>query len=294
LFQVKKGTLTLGGSGKGKITIDGEKKSSSNSLITVSGGELIMNEGVMITGNIADGITTASSGSGGGVCVDNGGKFIMNGGTISENASNPYTGLGSDNAGGGGGVYVENAEFIMNGGTISKNTTKGHGGGVRVYKGGIFTMNGGTISENEVIPKNSDSKDNGGGVRVRGTFFMNGGTISKNEAPYGGGVSVADDNQDGTGIGKFIMDGGTISGNIATYGNGGGVHVDLNGTFSKTRGTIYGSNGDSDHPPNTAARGQGQAIYAQSGNTNRSKNTSSGPENILSSSPGGKFSGGWD
>jgi hypothetical protein len=162
LFQVKKGTLTLGGVRGGTITIDGDKNNNNNSndsLITVL-GTLIMNKGVTLKDN-----------------------------KKSANYDYGY----SDNIGGGG-VYVgQTGTFIMNGGNISGNEvvkvsgSEAHGGGVRVY-GGTFYMHGGTISGN--------TADVGGGVRVTGNggiFIMDGGTISGNTASAsGGGVSVND------------------------------------------------------------------------------------------------------
>jgi hypothetical protein len=286
LFQINGGSkLTLGGVGQGTITIEGNETSGNESLIKVS-GTLVMHDGVTLTKNEA-------SSSGGGVYVDKGGQFIMEGGTISGNISKPEA-FTEGNVGGGGGVYIHGdqnggGEFIMNGGTISGNVTSGHGGGVRVYTNGTFTMNGGTISDNSVSRTSSD--DNSGGVRVRGTFTMNGGTISGNSAPSGGGIGIADDGTTNPGYGTFIMKGGTISGNTATSSNGGGVRVFPNGTFTKTGGTIYGNN---DNNLKNTATVTGQAVYAQSGNTTKVKNTTAGPGNSLSSSPGGNFSEGWD
>jgi hypothetical protein len=286
LFQINGGSkLTLGGVGQGTIIIEGNDTSGNESLIKVS-GTLVMHEGVILTDNTASGNSEYNENNGGGVYVDNGGKFFMEGGTISNNYSDPKD-MPNDNAGGGGGVYVHTGgAFTMKNGLITENKTTGHGGGVRVYEGGTFTMDGGTISKNEVDSTNS--LDNGGGIRVRGTFTMNGGTISGNEAPSGGGVSVGDS---GNGSGTFTMNDGTISGNKAKIGHGGGVHVDKAGTFTKTGGTIYGNNNN--NLQNTAI-GNGQAVYAQSGNTTKLKNTTAGPGNNLSSSPNGIFSEGWD
>jgi hypothetical protein len=294
LFQINGGSkLTLGGVGQGTITIEGNDTSGNESLITVS-GELIMHDGVTLTGNTAknsynpNGINNGK-GNGGGVYVDDGGIFIMKGGTISGNTSSPEDSI-TGNAGGGGGVYVHTGgTFIMKDGLITNNKTSGHGGGVRVYENGTFTMDGGTISDNEVTRTGAD--DNGGGVRVRGTFTMNGGTISGNKAPSGAGVGVADNGTTNPGYGTFIMKGGTISGNEATSSYGGGVRVFPNGTFTKTAGTIYGNNNNS---LQNKATGNGQAVYAQSGNTTKVKNTTAGSGNNLSSSPNSIPEGDWD
>jgi hypothetical protein len=327
LFQIKKGTLTLGGSGEGKIILDGDKASttSNDSLIAVFGGKLIMNEGVTLQNNASNSPSftynnpgggggvhvytggeftmiggtisgNTTNGYGGGVYVDGGGKFFMEGGEISSNRSSPAS-TADTNVGGGGGVYVHTSgEFTLTkNGTISGNTTTGHGGGVRVhgeynenktvYREGTFFMHGGIISGN--ISEGSSAHS--GGVRVRGRFTMTGGTISGNMAPSGGGVGIADDE---TNNGTFTMTGGAISSNEATSGDGGGIRVYSRGTFTKTGGIIHGNN-DDNSLQNTAT-GSGQAVYAQSGNTTRTKNTTAGPGNNLSFSPNGVPGGAWD
>jgi hypothetical protein len=137
-----------------------------------------------------------------------------------------------------GGVYVSGGRFTMNGGTISENTSDdngiggGGGGGVLVESGGTFTMNGGTISGNVSAT--------GGGVYVQtGMFTMNGGEIRGNTAPVGGGVALQQGKLEYD-FTRFAMNGGTIRGNTAvTYGGGVALYESYCG-FSKTGGTIYG------------------------------------------------------
>jgi hypothetical protein len=201
-------------------------------LITVNGGDLLMNPGTVITRN-------SSSSYGGGVYVSSG-TFTMSGGTISGNY---YASLYS------GGVYLSKSTFIMNGGTISENYSS-YGGGVYLSES-TFIMSGGTISGNSgsdgggvylsdstftmsggIISKNYAAVDGGGVYLSDSTFTMSGGTISGNYRPSnGGGVSV-DMNS------AFTMNGGTISGNSASL-DGGGVYVN-SGAFTKTGGTVYG------------------------------------------------------
>ena len=158
------GTLTLGlPDMPGEITIDGVTASPpvEKPLIIIkyappNNGTLIMNKGVMLTGNS----NTADSGNLGGA-VYAGGDFIMNGGDISDNVCTN-----------GGGVFVDNGTFTVNGGTISGNKADNNGGGIFVGEDGIFTMIGGTIENNE-------AKSRGGGVYVSmyGTMNKSGGTI---------------------------------------------------------------------------------------------------------------------
>jgi len=218
------------------VTLDG-RNNNNNWLVYISGGTLIMNN---------DAVITRSSGTG--VAVHGGGKFIMNGGTISNNSPGGINVVKSTfemhggnifgNIGDGcvGGVWVDNGTFKMTGGSINKNTAD-WGGGVNIWES-TFEMTGGKIFGNTALT-------NGGGVHVdnRGTFTMTDGEIYGNTAEIGGGVYV---NNGAT----FTMRGGKIyDGNKA--GDGGGVCVDGDGTFTMTNGKIY---------DNTATRGSGVSV----------------------------------
>jgi hypothetical protein len=200
---------------------DNKDDSANNdrSLINVTGGTLILEDGAVIRDNYrAD-----SNGFGAGVYVISG-ELIMKGGAIRNNKAE-Y---------GGGGVHVyTGAKFTMSGGAISGNTCVGapFGGGVGVY--GEFIMSGGAISGNTAAKY-------GGGVGVIDTnsvFIMEGGTISGNTATqYGGGVGV----QSGTFI-KADSDGdsGTIYGSDAGDGlkntsNNGNGHAAYAGGKKRT------------------------------------------------------------
>jgi len=211
LFTIGTGvTLTL----DDNITLSG-RSSNKCSLVSVS-GTLIMKDGSKITGNTF--FYYSASSYGGGVFVNNGGTFNMEGGTISGNAASSTSSFS-----GGGGVYVSGGSFTMKGGTISGNTASstspssyhsGSGGGVYIY-GGTFIMDDGTISGNTA--SSSVGLSGGGGVFLEssGAFTMKGGTINGNTASStisssgsGGGVHVYD--------GTFIMEDGTISGNTSS------------------------------------------------------------------------------
>jgi hypothetical protein len=108
LFRVLSGCkLTLGGTGGGTITIDGNDYGDSSLIVVQADGELIMNDGVTLKNNIV----TTTQVRGGGVTVD-GGIFTMKGGTISGNST----------VHNGGGVYVDTGTFIKEGGTIYGDT----------------------------------------------------------------------------------------------------------------------------------------------------------------------------
>ena len=223
LFDIPSGvTLVLGNN----LTLRGRPGFSNNShLVRVnSGGNLVMNAGSRITGNINHWVDGENRG--GGVRVL-GGTFTMNGGEISGNF---------DRMDSGGVLVADGGTFNMHGGTISGNTTGDSAGGVGVSRtfdmlGGTFNMHGGTITGNRA------GGNFGGGVVVgrNGTFTMHNGTISDNDiANFGGGVSV---------LGMFTMHDGTITGNATTgfSGGGGGVHIDGGATFDMRGGTISGN-----------------------------------------------------
>jgi len=189
------------------------------SIFIMHNGKISNNEGTGVWANVFTMFNGEISGNNEyGVCVSNGGAFILNNGIIKENLERGVVFWGGE------------CSFIMNGGTISSNTGGGVaiGGGNYVVASSSFTMNGGTICNNFF-------NGYGGGVFVNhgdNNFTMNGGTISGNTAADGGGVYVY-------GTSSFTMSGGIISGNTAQYG-GGGVSVRVN--FIKYGGIIYGKN----------------------------------------------------
>ena len=98
-------------------------------------GTKTVNGGVIYGGN---------AGYGGGVHIEAGGRFIMNGGSIVGCLAS------RDSSGYGGGVYViDGGAFEMNDGAaiIGCVAVDGYGGGVHIEADGRFTMNGGTIRD---------------------------------------------------------------------------------------------------------------------------------------------------
>ena len=182
ITEFKNSWFTNGGrdhDGKGPVFVDG--------TLTMSGGR--------IEKNIVDNLNgSLSSGGGGSVYVGATGKFIMKGGTITQNKASGYNTFN-----GGGGVYVDGS---YNGGDPIR---------------GQFTMEGGTIEENEAYA--------GGGVLVIGTFTMTGGKITKNKSDKGKGVMVRGSGGSGA---TFDWQDGEITTN---YGLGAAV-VTEGGTFN--------------------------------------------------------------
>lgn len=131
----------LTGSGNGSVITVGDnanftlydcRESTTNTV-----GANTYNGGV-ITGGTGSSDSDDSDLHGGGVHVNDGATFTMNGGNIAENS----TGIG-------GGIYVKGT-FVMNQGTIAGNKTNRIEGGAGVYLdgGAEFNMKGGTVSGN--------------------------------------------------------------------------------------------------------------------------------------------------
>lgn len=172
-------TIDGGGVTVNSAYTNGEETVSASkaSAIHVTGSsennaEVIMNAGAFITNH------KKSDNFGRGAAVHmEGGKFTMNGGTISGCESGDH----------GGAVYLTEkgflkAEFTMLGGTVKNNKTissESYGGGAFYIKEGILTINDGTIENN--------SSSCGGAIynSSYGTTVINGGTIKDNSATEG-------------------------------------------------------------------------------------------------------------
>ena len=164
--------------------------------------------------------------NGGGVWMK-GGKFVMNGGSISARSTNGH----------GGVVYMYSGTFIMNDGSLSGKALKGSGGAVYVEHG-IFTMNGGTITGKAAeTEKDNGSRGwagHGGAVYNDGaTVIINGGTITGSSAVEGGGIYA-----DG---GTLTIGKANITGNTAAHG-GGGIYAN-NCALTMDGASITGNNG---------------------------------------------------
>ena len=120
-------------------------------------------------------------------------------------------------------------------------------------------------------------------VNARGTLIMNDGAKIVGNHNYSGGLGggVAVD-------GAFTMNGGEISSNATNIG--GGVVVGSVGFFSKTGGTIYGSDGGSNANRATASIVPSSAVYID---YYRSRDSTAGPSVRIDSSVSGA-AGGWD
>ena len=196
--------------------MDGVGARNDSALAVVAdGGVLRMGSDTLLADN--ENTATAAGARGGGVRVETGGSFVMEGGAITGNFSLW-----------GGGVKVETGgSFTMKGGTIAGNNVTTNGGGVRVGADAEFVLMDGTIRDN--------TANVGGGVFNVGTVIMHGGRILENRAvgilgspARGGGVAVWSD-------AVFDMLGGEIAGNFSPNLAGGVINA---GTFTMHGGRI--------------------------------------------------------
>ena len=205
--------------------------------MTYADGELVMNDGALITGMAGD--TQRASNfefNAAHAAVVTEGPFTMNGGEIRDNTVqgvmvNGYALYGNT-------FYSStypNGLLTMEDGEIAGNIVDGDGAGVHV-NAATATINGGKIVDNEASGR-------GGGISVStrveigvysdspyiGHLYTYGGEISGNSAAYGGGIGTLTAFGSGGGAGKpmassgynhMYLLGGTIANNTADHGGG--------------------------------------------------------------------------
>ncbi len=161
-------------------TIDGMGYEAEGALIHTQQGKVTIENGTVLRNNGFTAVTLANSGS----------VLTMNGGEISNNASD------SD----GGAVHIYGGRMKMNGGSISGNTTSASGGAIALI-GARLTMNGGEISDNSSTGTTIDtilgtnSQLPGGGAiyaetckQGKAQVTVTGGTITDNTSSTDGGA----------------------------------------------------------------------------------------------------------
>ena len=187
--------------------------------ITISGGKISQNQ------------TVVSNSQGGGVYVDRGNFFNMNGGEISENTAQSK----------GGGISVTETDFYLEGDSVIKNNYAG--GGAGIYYSSFDYTDTFTISGDSSIEENHATKDTsyGGGIYIeRGDLTLSGSaSIKNNKAINTGGVYVFNGN-------IIMIDNASIDGNEADM-SAGGVYcrksVDMSGNASVKNNVNNGTEG---------------------------------------------------
>jgi hypothetical protein len=220
---------------------------NTDALVTVEEkGELVL-AGAFIQDNYRGVARSGLTVAGAGVEIKSG-TFTMTGGTIQYNVFPSIVNKQPlPSYGGGVGISGEDAKFIMEGGSVMNNAAL-HGGGVAIENKGEFTMTDGTIGPHSAkliregggvyltVPVEDDKEKDA-------KFYMKGGIIQGGSAELGGGVCVAG--------GTFNMTSGTIQGNTGDLGAGVYIGKGyIPGTddfppvdFAKTGGVIYGKTG---------------------------------------------------
>ena len=194
-------------------------------------GILNMYDGVVLTGNTANGSSNGSA-----VNIQNG-TFNMYGGEISNNTNyaTPGTGGAVTGRNDGGRTVI----FNMYGGSIHDNVTdcniSSYSGAVLII-GGSFSMYGGDISNNNATRNTSTIYNYGGGVTLyNSTGIFEAGRISGNTGSvYGGGIYAC------SGSNVEIKRGFVITGNTASYG--GGLNFNSAGTATIEAGAVIANN----------------------------------------------------
>ena len=242
----------------GDIKLTGRNNNNAT-LVRVSGGTLIIENGAEISGNVF-----AGNGRGAGVIIESNSTMKMYGGNIQNNSFS--TAGSSSDTDGGAGVYVIGT-LEMYGGSINDNdSNRLRGGGVYIHTDGIFTMKGGEIA------RNTSLYSDGLGVYTRGRFILDNGEIHSNFSPenssgQGGGIYYHS--------GSIALNGGKIYNNSIL--NGGGIFIYAN-TLVEINGTVISGNN---------ARRNGGGIYSM-----RSFNINSGiiENNTATAGGGGIYS----
>lgn len=217
LFNVF-GKLTLG-TKDSAIYIDGNKDVKTEhfdkgSVIDVN-GELVMKNAVVMNSVNHHGYTAP-------IRVNNGGKFVMEGGRISSNTSYEKIEDDSSRPTSAGAIYVEpGGSFTMKSGIIDNNNGGMAGG---VYAGDFFgsdekpaiiNIEGGIIASN----KSNTRFQSGGGITGYPKSIINiiDGIIANNKSRSGGGIAISD---------QYISDFKNILGD---------EFADLSGNYDKHR-----------------------------------------------------------
>ncbi|WP_448265089.1 Calx-beta domain-containing protein [Nostoc sp. DSM 114159] len=220
--------------------------------ITLTSGELIVTEGVIIQGTGANKLTISGNNTSrvfnasaslsidglkitGGNGANGGGIYSTSSVTVSNSNFSSNTASTS-----GGGIYSTSSVIVSNS-TFSANTANTNGGGIY--------SNSATLTDSSIF---GNIANLGGGIYSTNATVSN-STISGNTAnSNGGGIFSTGSNS------SVAISNSTISGNTAKT-NGGGIYSTNNTTVSNS--TIFGNTADSDN--NT--QGDGGGIYKSGG-----------------------------
>ena len=245
---------------------------SLSGTITLTGGELLVNQPATIQGPGA-GVITASGGDASRIFnIDNGAIGAINvsisGLTLTRgNAGNDSGGaiavgdealalsgvdITGNTANFGGGIYLAGGLLTLENCTVSGSRAPGSGGGL------FLDSNTTTVVRSSTVSGNDATGGEGGGIfaSVGASLAVENSTIAGNRAGLGGGIGIEN--------GTLVIRNSTVSGNSAV-GEGGGVfslNADLSPSTTVENTTISGN----------AAGSDGGGIFLSKGTT-RVRNT---------------------
>lgn len=219
------------------VVLEGNGKSErvsgdiNGKLIEVAAGTLILDSGTKLSSNYN---FSSYTDGGGGITVHDKGQVIMKpGSVISDHLSMT----------GGSGVRIEQGGvFIMEGGTIRDNIVVGQrndsgfdGRGGAIHNRGTVWIKDGAICGNFArgYVKNGQACGGyGGAIYNQGTLRITGGMIRDNQASFGGGAIYTNER------GNVLIEGGEISFNQAEGQRGGGIYLSAASEIVMSGGSV--------------------------------------------------------
>jgi hypothetical protein len=205
---------------------------SVTGTITLSSGELLVNDNITISGPGAN-ILAVNGNAASRVFNIASGKTVTISGLTITNGS--VSGVNF-----GGGIYNDqDATLTVNNCTVSGNSS--------VRGGGIFNFVATLIVNKSTLSDNSAIGNSGGGIEnFHGTLTVNNSTLSGNSADDNGG-GIYNNGGEGGGCAMLIVNNSSLSGNSAGFSGGGIYNDDFQGCATLRLGNTIlkaGSSGE--------------------------------------------------
>lgn len=264
----KTGTLIVGGTGSGLLTINGNNQ---NRVLLIQNGAYAMIGGMTVTGGNGVGL---DAGSGGAIRNSNGWLVVND--SIVRNSS----------AQTGGGISSSNGNFSLNRSTVRNNNVGSDGGALHLSSGSTGAA---SISNSVIVTNNATA--NGGAVHSQGRLDIENSYLAGNIAGQNGGGVY---NFSGTAvIVRSAIESNTSSGaggGLVNLGNLQLSRSSLNGNSAVSNGGAAFNQGTITIDNTTVAENVGQdggGIYSSQGTTVLNSSTVAG--NLANSTGGGLF-----
>src|ERR1043166_7249209 len=225
----------------------GFDSSLNGQVITLTSGELTVNNSIIISGPGANQLAVDGNAAGRVFHISPGRTVIISGLTIRNGSSSSE----------GGGIYNDRAALTLNNCVVSGNFSSFDGGGIYNYgQGGSATL---TLNSSTVSGNSTPGNFQGGGIYNFGqsgsaTVMLNKSTVSGNFAGSGGGIlnysapmiitdsTISANSAASYGGGIFntfatlTISNSTVSGNAAQYG--GGIYNISSSTLTLRNSTV--------------------------------------------------------